>query len=550
MRQFEVERVIQLLHTSEQIQAINDWSAFSCLKVAENIANNILILPNGTTISLNNQTPAWDTCFSNNRNSNYLWLYSLNYVGSLCLAAEKSKNSNYYEIAKKIFINFAEESNKNNNLKDIIFSLNKSGGSIDHSISLRTNAFVKLISNLKFEELATETQYNLAVTLCDSINWMYNDSNYSDNNHGTMVDICLVQVGKLFGEKSTEGKALIKKASERIENGIKSRFDCDGLANENTIGYHRYNITLFQSAASMLANTLEGSLALKKINNILDKAKEALSICVWQNGSIPPIGDSRIYENITVSKNTSKSFTESGLGIIKDNETYISLICGNRGRSHKQVDDTSITFRHSETDILVDSGNYSYDKNDPIRKAIASTYGHSGIFPDFIEGIAPQSYPQQGTTFSITTIEGDEFVEKISCEVKYTHKNLTIKRELIYIKPDKLIVKDEIYNPNKYNITDRWLFGPNFKSINNNQNSTLTLTNSNSNEGVKSITVSRHALQQQKELHIGSMQPIHRGWYSTEPNVAIPIIEISHTSNESIIFSTTTIEVHKSTASM
>lgn len=545
MKQFNTEQIIILLSTSEKIKPINDWSVFTCAKVAENITNNTLILPNNTAIQLIEHLPDWNVNFETNRNSNYLWLYSLNYIGSLLSAFEKSKNKEYLEIATKILFDFTEKTNKDSKLRDDVLSLNKSGGSIDHSISLRTNAIIKFLNLISFNTLSLKKQVELSSTLCDAINWMYADENYSDNNHGTMVDICLTQAGRFFGEKSLEGRALIKKAADRVKNGVLTRFDQDGLANENTIGYHRYNITLFQSAATMLADTLEGNSALLEINRVLFKARDTLSMCVWQNGSIPPIGDSRVYEKITKSINISKSFTESGFGIIKDDDTYISLICGNRGRSHKQVDDTSLTLRHCDTDLLVDSGNYSYDKNNPIRKSIASTYGHSGIFPEYIEGISPQSYPQQGTTFSISEIQKTDLQEFISCQVHYGPKNTTIKRKITYIKPDTIIITDEVNNPNQYNIIDRWLFGPNFKSINEDDNGILTLVNSATHEAVKNISISRQARSQRRHLHIGSTHPIHRGFYSIEPNIAIPIMELSHISNEAFIFLTTIIKIKK-----
>jgi hypothetical protein len=84
-------------------------------------------------------------------------------------------------------------------------------------------------------------------------------------------------------------------ATERILELGKHSFDRDGLCNENTIGYHCHNLNLYRGLVEFCKHYgLSGDL-VDFLEKTVVRATRALEFCVWQDGSIPPIGDSAVY---------------------------------------------------------------------------------------------------------------------------------------------------------------------------------------------------------------------------------------------------------------
>ncbi|MFP3686398.1 hypothetical protein SB847_22110, partial [Bacillus sp. SIMBA_026] len=72
-------------------------------------------------------------------------------------------------------------------------------------------------------------------------------------------------------------------------------FDKDGLCNENTIGYHNFNLSLYRKLRTVLANLQIADDLRDKIDALIGRASHALELCVLPDGKIPPIGDSPRY---------------------------------------------------------------------------------------------------------------------------------------------------------------------------------------------------------------------------------------------------------------
>ena len=252
--------------------------------------------------------------------------------------------------------------------------------SADHSAAQRIVAL--LVAYKAISKSNYPGQLNGSSIINEVLNWVmwFRGDNYKMNNHGLMAcysiilsDICLPN--NVVSEKD------INLAISRVTELAEYSFDSKGMCNENTIGYHRFNMSIYEKILIKLKYYDFFTSSIKNIELVLDKARRALQLSVFQNGMIPPIGDSPCYRSGVESILGLESFSENGFSVYKTEDLYFSFICGSSTEIHKQMDDTSFYCQYKGRDIFIDSGSYSYDREDKNRVLVASSNGHSGIFP-------------------------------------------------------------------------------------------------------------------------------------------------------------------------
>ena len=180
-------------------------------------------------------------------------------------------------------------------------------------------------------------------------------------------------------EGGWRGQLLDRIESEALDI-LLFNFDSDGLARENTIGYHNYNITCFQKLLSV-CEQFHLPVDMRKIQEIMPKLNHVMRQLIWPNGMNPPVGDSQIYPTGLESINRDHYYREANWLVLKNQDRYCSFRCVFTRRTHKHVDESCVTLRYKDRDILIDSGSYNYDQEDPIRQYLESARGHSGCYP-------------------------------------------------------------------------------------------------------------------------------------------------------------------------
>jgi hypothetical protein len=500
-----------------------DWQRYHKGCNAESLLSGVITLRNKVKVECKSlHDIEWGLEFSLNRNANYLWLYSLDYVGTLVDAYSRGFGEIYLDCAVSIVESFCRFYHESEGNKTKIAYLNKSGASYDHATSTRANILVRYLCAV----IKSDRKVDLSpVISCihDAAIFMYDDRNHSESNHGVMTDIALSQIGVLAGLSSELGMVFFEKANDRLIDSVLRTFDSDGYANENTVGYHRFNVQLFKSVISKFSDWGVESRFGDIAPPIIDKALRAFQICVWQDGSIPPIGDSAVYENAAESLNISKVFSESGMAVIKDDDLYVSLICGRRGDAHKQVDDTSITVRYKNTDIVIDGGHLSYDRLDPYRLSLESSLGHSGVFPEFIEGIPSNSYLEVKQAASITNISKSDASVDISAQLSFPDHGYAVNRTVSVIFPRLIVIRDEIDSEDcEMQTTQRFLFGKNLNEIEFNQPGVLTLHDKDFR-----VIVTMKEVSSGLTLCRGLVGERPRGWSSQKSGVKDPCYELT-----------------------
>ena len=317
----------------------------------------------------------WDKEFPTQAKSNVMQLLSLAPIGRLLSTFQKRKDADALQIAVVALNSFLDYSSKPGHQSSI-----GRIPSADHSAAIRVKVFVKFIQVLRDRQ---DDDYALLIRVCDCLkywsDWLFKAKHYTKNNHGLMGSISLLHSAIQFGA-TPHSRAYLDVATNRILELGKTSFDRDGLCNENTIGYHSYNLNLFRGLVEFGKHYGLSGAFIDFLEEIIFRATKALEFCVWQDGSIPPIGDSPAYRTKIASRNKPRCFYESGFAVVKNDDLYLSIVCGAPTETHKQVDDSSMTLRFLNHDVVIDGGSYLYDTTDPYRRCIASSLGHSGIF--------------------------------------------------------------------------------------------------------------------------------------------------------------------------
>ncbi len=408
----------------------------------------------------------WRRKFKNNNNSNVMWLLSLNFAGCLLSTFEANR--------KPIFLSMATQSIESF-LQFVATSENRlyveSIPSGDHSTATRAKVLIKYLqithhSNAEYKDL----RFKIFCELYRCLEWLSSDDNFYENNHGLMCNIALAAASHCFSLSSDLRKKYYYISTSRTLKLANKAFCKDGLCDENTIGYHNYNLNLYQIFCNLLDTEELTSREFSNLRNIIDRAEIALRHCVHQDNSVPPIGDSPVYLLKKSSINQSKFFPDSGFAVIKNDDFYLSLQCGSRAETHKQMDDSSITLRYKGVDILIDAGSYSYDREAGFGRYVESATGHTGIYPVAFDH---QRRREIIKTFGRILGSIDHFCETDSgFEVKchYTTEDGTVSatRTIIVCWPDEIWINDiikidktsssRVFSEAK---VQRFLFGPN-----------------------------------------------------------------------------------------
>jgi hypothetical protein len=248
------------------------------------------------------------------------------------------------------------------------------------------------------------------------------------------------------------------------------------------------------------------------LEKLIVRATTALEFCVWQDGSIPPIGDSQVYPLKIASRNQPRCFCESGFAVIKSKDLYLSVQCGGRTEIHKQVDDSSVTLRFNHHDILIDGGAYLYDQTDPYRRCVESSLGHSGLFLKQFDGLLRREFVHKFGPISgkIDCFEECRDGVRLRCLYSVGGGKAVFVRDLFVCWPDEVAIVDSVqFGPaaDGSGVVQRFLFGAG-----------LVGRFDGADKLVLSSDACSCALFQLRDcaadLYRGQNSPITRGWFS------------------------------------
>jgi hypothetical protein len=482
----------------------------------------------------------WGRKFATQGHSSVMWQFSLNPIGRLLSTFQKTNNAGALQFAVVALRSFLDYSSKLGH-QSFIGRI----PSADHSAAIRVRVLIKFIQVMRDRQ---DVDYPLLIRACDCLkywsDWLLEADHFCKNNHGLMGSIALLHSAIQFGATPYANTYLDVAKSRIVELGSNS-FDRDGLCNENTIGYHAFNLSLYQGLVNFCKHYRLSETLVSAIEEVIIRATSALEYCVLQDGSIPPLGDSAVYRTKTVSRNKSRCFFESGFAVVKNEDLYVSIICGARTETHKQVDDSSVTLRFKNRDIFIDGGSYLFDRTDPYRRCIASSLGHSGVFLKEFDGLVRSDFRRQygPVTGKIERFEENDDGVRVTCRYSVRDGRAVFVRNILVCWPDEVAIVDLVevndlgFSPET---VQRFLFGPIF-DVRIEDRGKLNLTSGE-------FSCSLFQLSDcESVLYRGESGDSFRGWYSHKYREILPTYAVDFLCNSPISRFSTIVKLAKCT---
>lgn len=434
---------------------------------SKHFETNILEYEKGELVIKDNLDPVkingsidWDYRHPQNSRTYQVYLHSLNIVKDFVQMYLKTDDKNYIKEARKIINDWY---NKNSDYKINNFAWN------EHAASYRVNNIIYFQEHSEKTKLPQKI-FNEIIT--KHVDFLNDDQNYRDNNHGIMMDNSLL-VASFYLENKEKQELITSKVYYRLNYSIKRDFSYKGLHLENSPEYHRLVLTLLNRSKRILKELNKPFPS--DVLDILENAKRITSIFIKPNRQYPLVGDT----GTIIDKKIPKKFVdfidyEAGLSIFnnKNNDkisdsTWFLFKSGYQSKTHKHKDDLSMNLYMDGMDIFIDSGKYNYEKENPIREKVVSPEGHSTIY---IEG---KDYKLTSPQKDQLKLSLNKYIKKHKYKLVSAKNNMYhatyLSRTCILTDSDELIVYDSINSKINQKYIQNFVLNPNAKvsKINN-----------------------------------------------------------------------------------
>jgi len=336
----------------------------------------------------------------------------------------------------------------------------------DHAIAWRLITLHMLhyiLYNFKYLKINDNFLVNIIKYIEINYNYLLTIK-YNPNNHGLYVDLSLLMVSPLLNKNLPEVEKRLKMNLNRLISIN------EGLCKEHSINYHR----LYASLISIFHyNNILNDITEKYLNNFNNNIdyffiNEKSYTLIGDTDIHPLEHESYILDNKVASKKDYIVFKETGFGIIKDKNIYFCITNNYFSNYHKHFDFCSFELYLNKVPIFVDSGRYSYNSNDPIRKHVISSYGHSTFGIKNKKGYLNSNFFNAG---SIEILKNSNNYT-VTCINPYNEKYLVYHTRKIIINLNRVKIIDIIKNESKNDVDIELTFNlhPNIKFDNLNCN--------------------------------------------------------------------------------
>jgi len=391
--------------------------------------------------------------------------------------------------------------------------------------ALKLTYFANIIFNTPLErKIDIKSKKNILFLLKKHIE-VLKKQNIAMNNHG------LFQLhGLIVSSSLIEDKEGVEYGLRKIDTLIENQFYCDGFHIENSDKYHGFVLNIFKRIIKFSEYQND-----KKLLNIIDKALYAWQFTVFPNSDPLLIGDTdykirqiEFNKSDNPNKYFMKFFKDSGYLFVRSSfstkSTYASMLffqTAYKNMTHRHSDDFNILLYEYEKNILVDSGQYSYDKNSLEREYVLSTSAHNCLEID------NQDYERKKPLYYESALK--EHLEKNSIFFLKTfleRKDFDIKHSRIIIyKPKKfLIVIDYLQSDSNHNYSQYWHFHQDLE-IKKQNDIYLSKINKEITMYIDSYSINLdNNLEHIKnnKLYKGQKEPELQGWRSLKYKELIP----------------------------
>ena len=290
--------------------------------------------------------------------------------------------------------------------------------------------------------------------------YLAEENNYVNYNHGSMLDRSLLLLTILL-----EDKSLFNFSLERLHNNICNTFTKNMICKENSFTYTVFNLEFIVSIQRYLLDHINVSL-IDNFDTKITQALDFLYIVKKPDGELPIYGDGELIDKDKMNNSILKEFypnhslfneridfgetletyyfQDESYIIVKSNYFYLFVRTGDIIKNHKHADDLSIILYLGE-DVFIDPGTYNYDKGE-IRDYLKSATAHNGIV------LNNENYNYLETDkqniFIQSVKEYEEFIHIVLVNNCYSYAKIT--RNLYILKQsNSIVIGDHIYSPLK-----------------------------------------------------------------------------------------------------
>lgn len=328
----------------------------------------------------------WDQISESQAQSDALWRLSIGYFPTLL------ETSNDFSLMERLLESIWSYLNSN-----MWGDRSAWMTSLDHALAIRIRSMLTLKCLYDLEGKSFPAAAKL-ILINDIENILEDEVQFfPTNNHGAMVAVSLIHAAAVIPELDQfilekRRLQLIPFAAGHLENILGSMFDEYGIAGENSPEYQKYWISLVTPVAKIISdwNLLVGSDSSFDVERLLESAKRSLLLFADENKRLLPIGDSHV-RSVTSQPPAESNLisTKQGFAFWKHKGTFLTFNCGYSNQSHKHCDDSSITLTYAGKNLILDSGYYSHDWNDPKVIYTKSQNAHSGVFLKKLDQLHP-----------------------------------------------------------------------------------------------------------------------------------------------------------------
>lgn len=375
----------------------------------------------------------WNYKHSKSSKTYQVYLHSMSIIRSLVIASKHFKDDSFLEDARQLILLW--DSKTHNSAISEAWH--------EHAVSSRLSNVIHFQERANDFKLDDETYQKLLLKHCEFLSLK---KNYKENNHGIMMDNSLIIAAQRLTDKNLKQRYL-DTAYYRVKMAYFRDFSKMGVHLENSPEYHKMVLNLIKKVSENLDKN--GYSLGKDFRSFLTRANQYSKAIIKPDKKLPIIGDSSLYIE-KIDKNYY-DFVDQEAGIFisqyrnKNNEknsTWLSFKSGYRRKTHKHKDDLSIWYYLNGHDLLVDSGKYSYNLDDPIRAYIVSPKAHSTIYLKDSDYRMTNEYTDQLKLKTTRFLSRGNY--KTSSGINNLYPNTFISRNVIVTKDNLLIVSDII----------------------------------------------------------------------------------------------------------
>ncbi len=326
----------------------------------------------------------------------------------------------------------------------------------DHATAFRTLHVLQTIAS----ELELETpDIDFIKRAFDHVSlnviFMTDPAHYSPNNHAIMMDRSLLYLAKITKPNANLSNSLRDIAATRSLDNFNKIIDPTGLAREHSTTYHVFNHNLFKSIFDLVGKeNIDPSLTVKylRMNDaLLQLIKPDLKFPLWGDSQVEVVNQEMIekFDNDKRLVDLTKNYSLPSMVSFDNNiatfrtgtpdKSYLCLFANYYSKVHKHNDDLSFIFQTFKTDIFTDQGYYGYEQT--YRPQLASALAHNTV----VVNNSNYSLDGKDKYSKLTSYTREDDYEIVEAEHNF-YDGIHLRRKLIYIHPNVIIVKDKSDN--------------------------------------------------------------------------------------------------------